>query len=104
MIVLTISATTTDDQIERAIPFLDMREHAIERRDDAAAVIDEQGDQVVLELHDIDGVAVLWSPVFGYAYVNHDGPGRGNSLFFGDTSGCTSADDAALAWSDGGSE
>ena len=51
MLTLTITATTTDEAIEAAIPFSDMRAHAIELRDSAAAVLDVQGDQEVLELH-----------------------------------------------------
>ena len=80
MLTLEIKASTTIEAIEAAIPYLDMRREAIERRDDAAAVLQEQGDQVVLELHDVDGVDVLYSPVFGYAYVNERSPGIGNSL------------------------
>ena len=80
MLTLTIKASTNTDSIEAAIPYLDMRQEAIERRDDAAAVLEEQGDQVVLELHKINGVDVLYSPAFGYAYVNEASPGVGNSL------------------------
>jgi hypothetical protein len=80
MLTLTIKASTTTESIEAAIPYLDMRQEAIERRDDAAAVLGEQGDQTVLELHNISGVDVLYSPVFGYAYVNETSPGIGNSL------------------------
>jgi hypothetical protein len=75
-----IKATTTNDQINAAIPFLDMREHAKEQRDYALAVLAEQGDETVLELHKIDGVTVLWSPVFAYAYVNEQSLGVGNSF------------------------
>lgn len=64
MLELTITATTSNETLEQAIPFLDMQEHAAEMRDMAAAVIEEQGDQVVLELHD----------------VNEMSPGVGNSL------------------------
>lgn len=97
MLTLTITATTTTEAIEAAIPFLDMREHAIERRDDAAAVVAEQGDQVVAELHEIDGVTVLWSPVFEYAYVNEQTPGVGNSLLIGNGE-CPSAEHAVRVW------
>lgn len=83
MLELTITATTSNETLEQAIPFLDMQEHAAEMRDMAAAVIEEQGDQAVLELHDIDGVTVLYSPIFGYAYVNQASPGVGNSLLIG---------------------
>lgn len=94
---LTIKASTTTEEIEAAIPFLDMRAHAIELRDMAAAVIDEQGDQVVAELHEIDGIAVLWSPVFEYAYVNEAGPGIGDSLLIGNGE-CPDAEHAVRVW------
>jgi hypothetical protein len=83
MLKLTISATTSTEAIEAEIPFIDMREHAIEMRDMAAAVLEEQGDQEVLDLHDIDGVTVLYSPTFGYAYVNEMSSGVGDSLLIG---------------------
>lgn len=94
---LTIKASTTTEAIEAAIQFLDMRAHAIELRDMAAAVIDEQGDQVVAELHEIDGIAVLWSPVFEYAYVNEAGPGIGDSLLIGNGE-CPSPGHAVAWW------
>lgn len=97
MLTLAITATTTTEAIEAAIPFLDMRAHAIEMRDMAAAVIEEQGDQVVLELHDIDGVTVLYSPAFGYAYVNEAGPGVGDSLLIGNGE-VDGPEDAAQQW------
>ena len=97
MLTLTISATTTTKQIEAAIPFLDMRTEAMERRDDAAAVLAEQGDQAVLELHEIDGVTVLYSPVFGYAYVNEQSHGVGNSLLINNGE-ADSPDHAAQQW------
>lgn len=96
-LTLTIRATTTDEQIEAAIPYLDMRREAIERRDDAAAVIPEQGDQDVLELHEIDGVDVLYSPAYGYALVNQRSAGIGNSLLV-DNGKADSAEHAARAW------
>ena len=80
MKIITIKASTATSEIEAAIPFLDMRAHAIEMRDMAYQVMAEQGDQDVLELHEIDGVTVLFSPVWGYAYVNESSPGVGNSL------------------------
>lgn len=94
---LIIRATTTTEAIEAAIPFLDMREHAIELRDMAAAVIAEQGDQVVAELHEIDGIAVLWSPVFEYAYVNERSGGIGDSLLIGNGE-CPDAEHAVRVW------
>lgn len=78
MLKLTIKALTTDAAIQE-IPYLDMRAHAVEIRDMAAAVLAEQGDQTVLEYHDVDGVDVLWSPEWMYAYVNKGGSGTGDS-------------------------
>lgn len=95
--ILTIRATTSDDAIVAAIPYLDMRAEAIERRDDAAAVLEEQGDQVVLELHEIDGVSVLYSPTFGYALVNQGSLGVGDSLLIGNGE-ATSPAHAAGIW------
>lgn len=95
--ILTISATTTTEQIEAAIPYVDMRKEAIERRDDAAAVLSEQGDQDVLELHDIDGVDVLYSPVFGYALVNERTSGVGDSLLI-ESGECESPEHAVSVW------
>ncbi|MFT0547006.1 hypothetical protein ACMHYO_11790 [Allopusillimonas ginsengisoli] len=83
MQTLTIRATTTDAEIEITIPFIDMRQEAMERRDAAAAVLAEQGDQSVLELHELDNVMVLYSPEFGYALVNERSAGAGNSLLIG---------------------
>ena len=100
MLTLTITATTTTEDIEAAISFLDMRDHAIEQRDMAAAVIEEQGDQNVLELHEIDGVTVLYSSTFGYAYVNERSPGVGNSLLI-DNGKADSAEHAAQQWRTG---
>lgn len=97
MLKLTITATTANEAIEAEIPFLDMRDHAAEVRDMAAAVIEEQGAQVVLELHEIDGVTVLYSPVFGYAYVNQASPGVGNSLLIGNGE-ADSPEHAAQQW------
>lgn len=99
MLTITITATTTTQAIEAAIPFLDMREHAIEQRDMAAAVIDEQGDEAVLELHEIDGATVLFSPIFGYAYVNEMSPGVGDSLLIGNGE-ADSPEDAAQQWAE----
>lgn len=97
MLQLAITATTTTEAIEQAISFLDMREHAIDQRDTAAAVLAEQGDQEVLQLHEIDGVSVLYSPTFGYAYVNEQSPGVGNSLLI-DNGEADSPEHAAAQW------
>ena len=94
---LTIRASTTTEEIEAAIPYLDMRKEAIERRDDAAAVLTEQGDQEVLELHRIDGVDVLFSPAFAYALVNERTGGIGDSLLIG-ADECKSPEYAASVW------
>lgn len=79
MNILTIRATTTDQEIENALPFLDMRQHAIERRNDAAAVLPEQGDETVLEVEEFEGTTVMYSPIFSYAYVNGRSAGVGDS-------------------------
>lgn len=92
MLTLTVRATTTDKEIE-AIPYLDMRQEATERRDDARAVIAEQGDQTVLEYHDINGIGVLFSPAFEYAVV-----GDGHNMII-ETWHCASPERAARAWS-----
>lgn len=95
---ITISASTTDAEIECAIDYCDMSKEAKERRDDAAAVMAEQGDQVVLEYVEFaDGVAVLYSPEFGYAYVNQASPGVGNSMLV-ESGKADSADHAAHIW------
>lgn len=95
---ITISASTTDAEIECAIDYCDMSKEAKERRDDAAAVIAEQGDQVVLEYVEFaDGVAVLYSPEFGYAYVNQRSPGVGDSMLV-ESGKADSADHAAHIW------
>jgi len=94
-LITTISATTTDEQISRAIEPIDMREAAIEARDMAAAVLTEQGDQIVLELHEDGDVVVLWSPTFGHAWVNEISTGTGNSLF---VEYAQTPDDAAAEW------
>lgn len=99
MLILTIKASTTTDAIEDAIPFRDMREHAIALRDLelGAAVIPEDYEEVVAELHEIDGVTILWSPVFAYAYVNEDGPGAGDSLMI-DEYECPTPEHAVSVW------
>ena len=95
--MLNITATTSDEQIEDAIRFLDMQSHALEMRDMARAVIAEQGDQIVLELHEFGDVVVLWSPVFGHAYVNEHSSGVGNSLTI-ESGECPSPEHAAKVW------
>lgn len=96
-LILTIKASTTTDEIEAAIPYVDMRKEAVERRDDAAAVLAEQGDQSVLEYHDVDGVDVLYSPAFSYAYVNQNTTGTGDSLLI-ENGTAESPEFAARAW------
>ena len=97
MQILTIDATTTDIEIADAIPYLDMRAHATERRDDARAVEADVPQGVVLELHDVDGVDVLWSPTYGYAMVNERSGGIGNSLTI-DNGHALSPEAAATQW------
>jgi len=109
--ILEINANTTDEQIEDAIRFLDMREHAIEQRNYAKAPYeaaiegknpydDDPEAEAVLELHEIDGVAVLWSPNWGYAYVNEQSTGVGSSLML-DNDEANSPEDAAARWTAG---
>lgn len=99
MSAFIITATTTDQEIE-VIPYQDMLKEARERRDDAAAVLDVQGDQEVLEYVEYsDGVAVLFSPVFGYALVNRWSAGVGDSMVI-ENGGAASAEDAADQWRD----
>ncbi len=98
----TICASTTDTDIEAAIPFCEMRREAIERRDDAAAVIDEQGDQAVLDLYEINGVTVLWSEAYCYGVVNETGPGVGDCMYVSeDQDGVVSPVQAAAYWTSG---
>lgn len=94
---LTIRATTTTEDIEEAIRYSDMRREARERRDDAAAVLAEQGDQAVFEMHHIDGVDVLFSLVYGYALVNEWSTGVGDSLLIGNGE-CDSPGYAVSVW------
>jgi hypothetical protein len=99
-LTLKIDATTTDDAIEAAIPYLDMRSHAIERRDDALAVENDHQVGTVLELHDVGGVDVLWSPTYGYALVNERSGGIGSSLVL-DNGTAGTPEGAALCWQGG---
>ncbi|MCF3931831.1 hypothetical protein L1787_00200 [Acuticoccus sp. M5D2P5] len=75
-----ITATTTDEAIDAAIPFIDMREEARLERDTIAA-LDDTTDAKVYELHLIDGVTVLFHPDLGCAVVNEMSPDAGDSLF-----------------------
>jgi hypothetical protein len=95
MLNLTITATTSDAAIADAIRYNDMRTAAIIMRDMAAAVMTEQGDQITMELYDVDGIDVLFSPVFGFAWVNQPSAGIGHSLMveYADT-----PEDAAAEW------
>lgn len=95
--ILDITATTTDERIEAAIPFLDMRAHAFVVRNGAAAVLKDQGDQLVLELHEFEGVTVLFSPAFAYSYVNQHGRRRNESLLIAGSE-AASAEDAVRLW------
>ena len=99
-LTLKIDATTTNDAIEAAMPYLDMRSHAIERRDDALAVDDEHPVGTVLELHDVGGIDVLWSPTHGYAVINERSGGIGNSLVL-DNGTALTPEGAALCWREG---
>jgi hypothetical protein len=94
--ILNISGTTTDDQIYSAIPFCDMRAHAVELRDAAAAVIDVQGCHNVAHIHDMDGILVLHCPIWEYAMVNERSPGVGDSLMTDNWEAPTPAAAAAI--------
>lgn len=99
MTYLAITATTTDAELE-SIRYNDMRREARERRDDATAVLDEQGDQTVLEYQEFDdGVAALFSPVFGYALANQWSGGVGDSLLI-ESGHADSIEHAAQQWRD----
>jgi hypothetical protein len=98
MKTLDINATTTDAEIEAAIPFLDMRAFATERRDDAKAPYEAGGAlDTVLTLHEIDGVTVLWDAEWACGYVNEMNPGVGDSLVI-ENDGAESPEDAAAQW------
>ncbi|WP_288076580.1 hypothetical protein [Pseudomonas sp.] len=90
MTALTITLATAEDEIESAIPFLDMRAHALAER--------ETGN--VLELHEFGEVVVLYSPSHHYAYVNERSHGVGYSLVI-DAGDADSAEHAAQQWTDG---
>ena len=63
-----------------------------------AAIGITDDDQKVLEYIEFaDGVAVLFSPVFGYAYINQRSPGVGDSMLV-ESGGADSADHAARIW------
>lgn len=96
-LVLEISAATTDAELE-TIPFPDMRASAIDLRDMAAAVRDEQGDITRAKLHDIDGVTVLWVDACCYGYVNGMSMGVLPSFEFDETDQVRSPEEAAHAW------
>lgn len=97
-VAFDISASTEDAEIESAIGYCDMIREAKERRGDALAVMEEQGNQKVLEYVEFaDGVAVLFSPVFGYAYINQRSPGVGDSMLV-ESGRCCSAEHAAHIW------
>ena len=96
-IYLSISASTTDLELED-IRCNDMRREARERRDDAAAVQAEQGDQEVLEYEEMDdGMVVLYSPIFGYALVNQRSTGEGDSMLI-ESGQADSIEHAASVW------
>lgn len=97
-IQLEITALTSDEEIMDAIPFLDMREFALCRRNDAKAPY-EAGDDLesVLELHEIDGITVLWDPIWACCLVNEASPGVGDSLILYNGE-AMSPEEAAKAW------
>ena len=78
--VLTITADTTDDAIEEAIPFRDMQGEARVYRDRLAAI---EADAGGYEVHDDGAVVALFHPALGGAIVNERGPGAGGSVYLG---------------------
>lgn len=95
MLELIITGITHNKAIEGQLGhFPDMLEHAIEQRDDAR-VLDPTED--VLEVHTIEDVVILYSPTFGYAYVNEEGDGIGDSMLIGNGE-CDSAAHAYYLW------
>lgn len=84
--ILDITAATTDEQIENAISFLDMREMALAER-----------GKTTLELHDVDGVTVLYSPDHLFACANQMSPGVGTSLVI-DAGDAASPEEVADRW------
>lgn len=90
MKLLTVTATTTDDEINDTTPYLDTRKEAFEHRSDGEMMCD---DSYNLEYHEINGVNVLYSPAFGFALVNDMSPGVGDSLLL-EAGECTGPEDA----------
>lgn len=79
--ILEITATTTDAEIEAAIPFLDMQGWAKDNRDILSGIYRVSGKQAPgLELFEIGGVTVLWCSAWCYGLVNRWSPGTGNSI------------------------
>jgi hypothetical protein len=83
-LLMAITAATTDAQIDDVIMYSDMRDHAREMRDMALTVADDHDEQdedglPLLEYHEIDGIHVLHSPIWAYAYVNERSAGVGDS-------------------------
>jgi hypothetical protein len=75
--ILEITNRTTDDEINNAILFEDMRGWAKEMRDDADVLPD---DEVVLTMHEFDdNIFVLWDG-YNSGMVNQVSGGIGNSL------------------------
>ena len=94
-LITTISATTGTGTIINAIPFADMRQHAIMLRDMADAVREEMGDQEVAELYQDGAIMVLFSRSFGYGVVNQTNHHINHSLYVEEIS---TPDDAAAEW------
>lgn len=89
-VTMIITSATTDDEIDTAIQFDDMRDAAKRHRNDCRG---EAG--AIMRLHDIDGVIVLEDRNRGM-YINENGVGTGNSMIIE----AFSAELAAQAWRD----
>lgn len=91
MKILTITTATIAAQLEELMPFLDMRQEALDSR-----------GKCELELHKFDDdTVVLYSPDRAFAYVNQDSNGVRNSLFLSDLDGVKSAEHAARIYATG---
>lgn len=95
ILILSINASTTDDAIEDAIPYVDMRVQAIDTRDVARAF--GPTDTILVEYYEVDGVNVLFWPTEGGALVNEHTSGTGDSLWL-DNRDARSVDQAVRAW------
>jgi hypothetical protein len=82
--ILNITAATTTDCIEKAIPFDDMRGHVYACIDGGLAV----------ELHEVAGVMIAWCPSANFAVFNEKASGAASSLLVE----ADSLESAVAAW------